>query len=714
MIKRKKSIAVLLTLAMALTMTGVNFKTAYAGEYTSMISYGLDSNFATDSNGLTWLYHKYDDGTIGVDGVYKLEYENGVNVGSKGDELKSVVEIPAILDGYKVSCVEGIVGYENMHSDDYGKIGKPVQKVVIPEGIKEIGRGAFARCPNLTDINIPSSVNIIGSGAFTEQWLNSHRDSNGFVVINGILVDGHKASGYVTIPDNIRCIGDGAFAYTSNTDGSFADYENITGVTIPSSVKRIGKYAFSGCNLTKAVISEGVEVIDEKAFACCKQLTEAKVPSSVTELSNYAFYGDDNLQSTTENSNGLIISNGTLLKGNDAKGDVVIPSNVTSIQEGAFSENKNITSIKIPGGVKEIPGNAFAQCTNLKSVTIEDGVEIIGQSAFESTGINEINLPSSIKKIGSFSFSGCGNLYKVNYNEGTDVGLDAFSMTPWLNSLNYGSFSIYKGVLLRYNSDGRNEVIIPDGVKVIAGGAFSAGLANEDIKSVKIPEGVTKIGEFAFSECRNLSDLCVPSTLKTIEYGAFDFCDSIGFSGPGADIAKYELDNQYPTAKGENTGSSNIQNSQVNNSIETMTGQGDNLQSNKIKCGWNYIENNWYYGNSDGSMKTGWLYDSGFWYYFYGNGQMATAFINLNGAYYYLNPYSEGNQGAMKVGWQKINGYWYYFNPVSDSFGYEGMMAKSSWRYINGVWYYFYSDGTMAHDTWIENYYVDSNGAWIY
>ncbi|MGM9935185.1 MAG: PspC family transcriptional regulator, partial [Clostridium sp.] len=95
------------------------------------------------------------------------------------------------------------------------------------------------------------------------------------------------------------------------------------------------------------------------------------------------------------------------------------------------------------------------------------------------------------------------------------------------------------------------------------------------------------------------------------------------------------------------------------------------------------------------------------------NGQMATAFIDLNGAYYYLNPYSEENQGAMKVGWQKINGYWYYFNPVSDSYGYEGMMAKSGWRCIGGVWYYFWSDGTMAANTRVNGYYVNSSGAWV-
>lgn len=39
---------------------------------------------------------------------------------------------------------------------------------------------------------------------------------------------------------------------------------------------------------------------------------------------------------------------------------------------------------------------------------------------------------------------------------------------------------------------------------------------------------------------------------------------------------------------------------------------------------------------------------------------------------------------------------------------------KKGWQKIDGIWYYFYGgDGTMAHDTWINGYYVNSNGAWV-
>lgn len=55
-------------------------------------------------------------------------------------------------------------------------------------------------------------------------------------------------------------------------------------------------------------------------------------------------------------------------------------------------------------------------------------------------------------------------------------------------------------------------------------------------------------------------------------------------------------------------------------------------------------------------------------------------------------------------GWKNKNGNWYYYD--------DGIM-KTGWIYDNGKWYYLYSDGTMAHDCSIGEYYVDSTGAWI-
>lgn len=80
-----------------------------------------------------------------------------------------------------------------------------------------------------------------------------------------------------------------------------------------------------------------------------------------------------------------------------------------------------------------------------------------------------------------------------------------------------------------------------------------------------------------------------------------------------------------------------------------------------MQRGWIYIDKNWYYTNSSGVMQTGWIQPVAgeAWYYLYENGAMATGWILDGETTYYLNPYS----GAMLTGWQSIDGVWHEFSP---------------------------------------------------
>ncbi len=89
---------------------------------------------------------------------------------------------------------------------------------------------------------------------------------------------------------------------------------------------------------------------------------------------------------------------------------------------------------------------------------------------------------------------------------------------------------------------------------------------------------------------------------------------------------------------------------------------------------------------------------------------MITGWFLHNNHWYYLNPVSDGTKGKMCIGWQFINNHWYYLNPISD--GTKGKMY-TGWQLINGKWYYFNEEGTLLTDTWIDNYYVNSDGVWI-
>lgn len=151
-----------------------------------------------------------------------------------------------------------------------------------------------------------------------------------------------------------------------------------------------------------------------------------------------------------------------------------------------------------------------------------------------------------------------------------------------------------------------------------------------------------------------------------------------------------------------NNNSSHSGSSGDGSSLETTSGN-DLLPPYVVRGTWDQLEDgNWMFTDSDGVLyKDTWaaIYNpyanttigqSKFdWFFFDSNGFMMTGWILDNGRKYYLNPVSDGTKGKMYVGWQIIDGQWYYFNTISDG-----------------------TRGAMLTNTWIDNYYVNSDGIW--
>ena len=83
---------------------------------------------------------------------------------------------------------------------------------------------------------------------------------------------------------------------------------------------------------------------------------------------------------------------------------VVIPDNVTSIGDYAFSGCEGLTSVTMGNGVTSIGGSAFSGCSGLKSVTIPDSVTSIGDEAFSSWRNLTIYCEAKSKPIGWSSY----------------------------------------------------------------------------------------------------------------------------------------------------------------------------------------------------------------------------------------------------------------------------------------------------------------------
>ena len=163
---------------------------------------------------------------------------------------------------------------------------------------------------------------------------------------------------------------------------------------------------------------------DEKILVAYRGTnTELVLPSDITEINQYAFYGCSGLTSIT------------------------ISNSVTSIGSSAFENCSGLTSVTIPDSVTSIGDDAFCYCTGLTSVNIGNSVTSIGSDAFYGCrGLTSITIPDSVTSIGERAFRGCINLTRINFN-GTKA--------QW--------YAISKGQYWKYNVPSSCKVYCTDG-----------------------------------------------------------------------------------------------------------------------------------------------------------------------------------------------------------------------------------------------------------
>ena len=109
------------------------------------------------------------------------------------------------------------------------------------------------------------------------------------------------------------------------------------------------------------------------------------------------------------------------------------------------------------------------------------------------------------------------------------VGIRVFDGTKWFDDKReQEQFIIEGGVLLGYGGRFKDSIVIPDGVRVIGGGALEYAAHNSDdlnpVLKITVPEGVETLCDFAFCWCSTAQEITLPSTLKTIHDSAFFNC----------------------------------------------------------------------------------------------------------------------------------------------------------------------------------------------
>ena len=234
-------------------------------------------------------------------------------------------------------------------------------------------------------------------------------------------------------------------------------------------------------------------------------------PSDDNKLNDYVFYTNEGINYLNK-----YVGNDTSLELPDNyKGESYV------INEYAFSNCKNLISVKISDGVTAIGKMAFDNCSNLITILIGKNVTSIGDHAFVACyKLVEVINKSSLNIERGTNDYGCVAFYALNVkSEGPS---EVATINDYIFYANEGI-----NYLIAYKGND-TSLELPDSYNgepyVINEHAFSNC---KNLISVEIPTSVTSIGEYAFRDCRGLTSIIIPTSLTSIGDSTFKGCSSL-------------------------------------------------------------------------------------------------------------------------------------------------------------------------------------------
>lgn len=281
----------------------------------------------------------------------------------------------------------------------------------------------------------------------------------------------------------------------------------------------------------------------------------------------------DDVKMAKADKNGFVIEKGVLKKYTGSGGDITIPDGVKSIENYAFGNNFNVTSVVIPKSLVSMEGNVFSYCMSLKEIKVsknnqyfssENGILYdkkkkvllqcpremegdiiipetvvkIGDNAFFNCYyLTSISIPESVTSIGKYAFHFCLRLLNATIPKNVkSIGVGAFAGEARMSDIQVSEDNKYftsengilydkkKKVLIQCPRAKSGEIKIPESVTNIGEEAFEYC---QNVTSIIIPESVTNIGRVAFESCENLTSVIIPQGVTQIEESTFAGCSSL-------------------------------------------------------------------------------------------------------------------------------------------------------------------------------------------
>lgn len=450
-----------------------NVKTTEGGSTTTSLSFVSNSN----------IYYNVDKMSYTTSGGKATI--TGASINFTGE-----LRIPSTIGGYPVvaigsSAFSGKVanvtsvyiadGIETIGSTAFGTGASGIKSVRLPNTLKEIGASVFRYNIDITEIELPDSLEIIGNYAFYGRNLKK-----------------------VVIPRNVKTIGTNAFQNCLDLiDIKFAG----------NTLKTIGAYAFDGCSSLKSVaLPDSVVTLGAYAFRNCSALINVNLSNNLTIIEDYTFYGCTNLKT------------------------VNLPKKLVSIDERAFYDTA-ITRLNFPSSLEYIGYCAFDECRGLLSADLSNTkiTEIAGYAFLNCTSLTDLKFPETLTRLVDGAFYGTSSLQiELELPE----SLTLIDARVFCYSGITGKLVIPKNVIdighWAFGHAKLTEVIFENSEYAGAIDVYGSAFANNtNLKFVLLPEGLTSITSSLFNGDTALKCVYIPSTVTSVESGAFNGCSSL-------------------------------------------------------------------------------------------------------------------------------------------------------------------------------------------
>ena len=505
----------------------------------------------TDDLGMTWTYVVLDDAFVRIEGC-KREVSS-VIIPSEVQELPVKAIGSDIF--HESEVVEEIVcpdSVESISSCAF-RLMKRLKRVVFPSQVATFSASWLQHCSSIEEIVLPGLLDTISPRVFDNTSLKRLHIGRAVTDVQPGACEKTQLVEITVDPENPFICTDGDALYTHDkktlialarpvasyrvADGCIAlakkacmGIHALESIQLPATLQIIGEYAFAHTALQHVEVPSCVSKIDDRGFFHCSELKSITLHEGLLEIGDSAFAesgltslfipgsietigssitvntpivhsGDGVTFEISSDSKHLFFDGQGGLYRREEDGihfiqlidreavEYTMFDGTRYIDEYAFAFHDRIEVVTIPEGVREIGKCAFRVCTRLRKVHIPDTLVSIGKEAFIDTSLESLYLPAGFETIADDAL--------------ITQGAHRLGDPPSLRSIavhdSNPSYYVESGLLCRRGEKGDRCIVF-----------------NDNVDDVVIPDSVTTIADFAFSNARNIKSISIGPNLKRI------------------------------------------------------------------------------------------------------------------------------------------------------------------------------------------------------